>query len=144
MNTTLWHNRCITVLRAVKVRNKKRFLIWTSAILFFSTYVQLPAKATEPVRFGAITDVHNGPGDNEPVPGIWLSEQRWFSNAPLRMAAFAETMNALGNIDFCVDLGDIVDSLESVDANRTELKNVMASRMKRSENLKNMFFVNEK
>jgi hypothetical protein len=34
--------------------------------------------------------------------------------------------------------------IESVDANRTELKNVMASRMKRSENLKNMFFVNEK
>ncbi len=89
-------------------------------------FLQVGAKGLEEVRFGAITDVHNGPGDNEPAKGLWTFDMRWFSNAPTRMAAFAVAMESRGDIDFCIDLGDIVNSASYDDNNElTEITDAL-------------------
>jgi len=84
-----------------------------TAFLILPVFIQSQARSVEEVRFGAIADVHNGHADFNLKIGVWPGERRWFSNAPERMTAFAETMEARGDVDFCVDLGDMVDRIAS-------------------------------
>jgi hypothetical protein len=97
-----------------------------ASLTILLAFTQPGARGTQRVKFGAIADVHNGCVVG-PITGTWSGEKRWFSNAPIRMADFAQAMQAQGNIDFCVDLGDIVDFYSSSDHNGelTEITNVL-------------------
>jgi hypothetical protein len=86
---------------------------WLAALIILPAFVQPQVRGAERIRFGAIADVHNGHANFDGMYGMWPFEKRWFSNAPVRMAAFAEAMEVRGDIDFCVDLGDIVDKKAS-------------------------------
>lgn len=76
-------------------------------------------------KIGIITDVHNSDrSDLEPEARPWKLEQRWYTNAPTRMTNFAATMEARGDIDFCIDLGDIVDDQITSGQELTELTEI--------------------
>jgi len=70
---------------------------------------------TSQVLFGYIVDGHNGMASgvdhNEPEIGRWPDDYdvRWYSNGPTRRKAFADDMTARGNVDFCIDGGDMID-----------------------------------
>lgn len=60
-------------------------------------------------KIGIIADIHNSEEDAI-VSGIWgVNDMRHYTNAPTRAAAFKTYMDAQGDIDFRVDLGDIVN-----------------------------------
>ena len=95
------------------------------------------------MRFGIISDVHNGTSpcqyvgnaavETEPDDRLWWDidvnkgyDNRWYSTAPDRLKAFGTSMQADGRLDFCLDLGDLIDSQWTTQTNG-ELAEAVAS-----------------